>query len=110
MVATLAISLLVLGVRSTSGQSKVEAAQRSRQHELEVVSRILSVFAKQEKDPCIPRGRILAIIRTEKPRCKLMSYYFLLAEAARSDHKTTVFGYVIVAQPQQRLRSMRLVA
>lgn len=67
-VAMLAVSLLVLGVRSVCGQSKVEPAQRSRQHELEVVSRILSVFAKQEKDPCIPRGRILAIIRTEKPR------------------------------------------
>ncbi|KAK8788077.1 hypothetical protein V5799_022150 [Amblyomma americanum] len=51
-----------------SCQGKVEFSQRSRQHELEVVSRILSVFAKQEKNPCIPRGRILAIIRTEKPR------------------------------------------
>ncbi|CAN7997572.1 unnamed protein product, partial [Ixodes hexagonus] len=39
-----------------------------RQQELQVVGRILSVFAKREKDPCIPRGRILAIIQTAKPR------------------------------------------
>lgn len=65
---TIAVTLLSIVVPSASCHGKAEHSQRGRQQELEVVSRILSVFAKQEKDPCIPRGRILAIIRTEKTR------------------------------------------
>lgn len=69
-IRTLAVSISILcfSVMYASCQGKAELSQRGRQQELEVVSRILSVFAKQEKNPCIPRGRILAIIRTEKPR------------------------------------------
>lgn len=63
-----AVTLLSIVVPFASCHGKAEHSQRGRQQELEVVSRILSVFAKQEKDPCIPRGRILAIIRTEKTR------------------------------------------
>lgn len=63
-----AVTLLSFVVPFTSCHGNAEDSQRGRQQELEVVSRILSVFAKQEKDPCIPRGHILAIIRTEKPR------------------------------------------
>lgn len=66
----LAVAVTLMGCVVPFGicHGKPEDVRRERQQELEVVSRILSVFAKQEKDPCIPRGRILAIIRTEKPR------------------------------------------
>lgn len=58
----------------TVGSHDLESAG-STQQELEVVGRILSVFAKQEKDPCIPRGRILAIIQTAKPRLDRFSLF-----------------------------------
>ncbi|XP_037503243.1 uncharacterized protein LOC119387665 [Rhipicephalus sanguineus] len=67
-VLAVAVTLIGFVVPFARCHGKPEYSQRGLQQELEVVSRILSVFAKQEKDPCIPRGRILAIIRTEKPR------------------------------------------
>ncbi|CAN8022004.1 hypothetical protein HPB47_005483 [Ixodes persulcatus] len=65
---TALLLLAALGYASVRSYDAEDVQADGRQQELEVVGRILSVFAKQEKDPCIPRGRILAIIQTAKPR------------------------------------------
>lgn len=68
--AIVVMATLVLATLGHGGVDSYDDAEdvQAGQQELELVGRILSVFAKQERDPCIPRGRILAIIQTARPR------------------------------------------
>lgn len=64
----LLFAILLIAVPGVQSVKWFQGDSGSSSPELAVVGRAVEVVGKQTRDPCIPRGRILAVIQTSKPR------------------------------------------